>query len=165
MPRDLPRSFAPPPPGSPSFIAAIVTAHWTDYGRNVYSRHDYEGIDSAAAEGLMEHLRGLDLKGKTQGAYTVAFNDDFAYTDPVDGSVSKKQGIRVVFEDGSRVVFRLSGTGTEGATLRVYIERYEPDTAKHHLDPQVALADLISIARDLAQIEARTGRTEPTVIT
>lgn len=146
-------------------VAAIVTAHWTEYGRNVYSRHDYEGIESAAAEGLMEHLRGLSLKGTRLGAYTVAFNDDFAYTDPVDGSVSKKQGIRVVFEDGSRIVFRLSGTGTEGATLRVYIERYEPDAAKHHLDPQVALADLIAIARDLAEIEARTGRTEPTVIT
>ncbi len=146
-------------------VADIVTAHWTEYGRNVYSRHDYEGIDSAAAEGLMEHLRGLSLKGRKLGAYTVAFNDDFAYTDPVDGSVSKKQGIRVVFEDGSRVVFRLSGTGTEGATLRVYIERYEPDASKHHLDPQVALADLIKIARDLAEIKARTGRTEPTVIT
>ena len=146
-------------------VAEIVTEHWAEYGRNVYSRHDYEGIDSAAAEGLMEHLRGLDLKGKTLGAYKVAFNDDFSSTDPVDGSVSTKQGIRVVFEDGSRVVFRLSGTGTEGATLRVYMERYEPDTAKHHLDPQVALADLITIARDLAQIEARTGRKEPTVIT
>ncbi|RAU23185.1 alpha-D-glucose phosphate-specific phosphoglucomutase [Paramagnetospirillum kuznetsovii] len=146
-------------------VADIVTAHWKEYGRNVYSRHDYEGIDAKAADGLMEHLRGLALKGKRLGAYAVAFNDDFAYTDPVDGSVSTKQGIRVVFEDGSRVVFRLSGTGTEGATLRVYIERYEPDSAKHHLDPQTALADLIKIARDLAEIEARTGRTEPTVIT
>ncbi len=146
-------------------VAEIVTAHWREYGRNVYSRHDYEGIETKAADGLMEHLRGLSLKGKMLGAYTVAFNDDFAYTDPVDGSVSTKQGIRVVFEDGSRIVFRLSGTGTEGATLRVYMERYEPDTAKHHLDPQVALADLIVIARDLAEIEARTGRTEPTVIT
>jgi len=146
-------------------VADIVTAHWKEYGRNVYSRHDYEGIDSKAADGLMENLRSLSLKGKRLGAYTVAFNDDFAYTDPVDGSLSTKQGIRVVFEDGSRVVFRLSGTGTEGATLRVYIERYEPDAAKHTLDPQVALADLITIARDLAEIEARTGRTEPTVIT
>jgi phosphoglucomutase len=146
-------------------VAEIVTAHWREFGRNVYSRHDYEGIDSAAADGLMAHLRGLSLKGKSLGAYKVAFNDDFAYTDPVDGSVSTKQGIRVVFEDGSRVVFRLSGTGTEGATLRVYIERFEPDAAKHHLDPQVALADLIQIARDLAEIEARTGRKEPTVIT
>ena len=146
-------------------VADIVTNHWRDYGRNIYSRHDYEGIDAKAADQLMEHLRGLDLKGKRLGAYSVAFNDDFAYTDPVDGSVSRKQGIRVVFEDGSRIVFRLSGTGTEGATLRVYIERFEPDPAKQDVDPQAALADLIVIARDLAEIEKRTGRTEPTVIT
>lgn len=146
-------------------VADIVRGHWAKYGRNVYSRHDYEGIDSNAANGLMDHLRGLSLKGQTLGAYRVAFNDDFAYTDPVDGSVSTKQGVRVVFDDGSRVVFRLSGTGTEGATLRVYIEKFDPDPANHHLDPQVALAELINIARDLAQIEARTGRAEPTVIT
>ncbi|MGE5477590.1 MAG: hypothetical protein ACM3Q1_13100, partial [Bacteroidales bacterium] len=124
-----------------------------------------EGIDTAAANGLMDKLRGLSLKGQKLGAYTVAFNDDFAYTDPVDGSVSTKQGIRIVFEDGSRIVYRLSGTGTEGATLRVYIERFEPDAAKHGLDPQEALADLIIMAGELAEIEAWTGRTEPTVIT
>ncbi|CDL01027.1 Phosphoglucomutase [Magnetospirillum gryphiswaldense MSR-1 v2] len=146
-------------------VAEIVREHWAKYGRNVYSRHDYEAIDSAAANGLMEHLRGLDLKGQSLGAYKVAFNDDFAYTDPVDGSISTKQGVRIVFDDGSRVVFRLSGTGTEGATLRLYVEQFQPDPAQHHLDPQVALADLIKIARDVAQIEARTGRTEPTVIT
>ncbi|MGE5547216.1 MAG: alpha-D-glucose phosphate-specific phosphoglucomutase [Solirubrobacterales bacterium] len=146
-------------------VAAIVEEHWAKFGRNVYSRHDYEGIDTAAANGLMERLRGLALAGKQLGAYSVAFNDDFAYTDPVDGSVSTRQGIRIVFADGSRIVFRLSGTGTEGATLRVYIERYEPDPAKQHLDPQVALADLIAIARDVAEIESRTGRAEPTVIT
>ncbi|CAA7612993.1 alpha-D-glucose phosphate-specific phosphoglucomutase [Magnetospirillum sp. SS-4] len=146
-------------------VADIVTAHWREFGRNIYSRHDYEGIDAKAADGLMEHLRGLDLKGKRLGAYGVAVNDDFAYTDPVDGSVSRKQGIRVVFDDGSRIVYRLSGTGTEGATLRVYIERFEPDPARQDIDPQAALADLIVIARDLAEIEARTGRTEPTVIT
>jgi phosphoglucomutase len=146
-------------------VDEIVREHWAKYGRNVYSRHDYEGIDTAAANGLMEHLRGLKLQGKMLGAYGVAFNDDFAYTDPVDGSVSTKQGIRIVFDDGSRIVFRLSGTGTEGATLRVYIEQFQPDPTQHHLDPQVALADLIRIARDVAEIEARTGRTEPTVIT
>ncbi|MBR9973198.1 alpha-D-glucose phosphate-specific phosphoglucomutase [Magnetospirillum sulfuroxidans] len=146
-------------------VAEIVRDHWAKYGRNVYSRHDYEGIDTAAANGLMAHLRGLELKGQQLGGYGVAFNDDFAYTDPVDGSVSTKQGIRIVFDDGSRIVFRLSGTGTEGATLRVYIEQFQPDPALHHLDPQVALADLIKIARDVAEIEARTGRTEPTVIT
>lgn len=146
-------------------VADIVQAHWAKYGRNYYSRHDYEGIDTADANGLMDHLRGLSLKGQKLGAYTVAFNDDFAYTDPVDGSVSTKQGIRIVFDDGSRIVYRLSGTGTQGATLRVYIERYEPDITKHSLDPQDALADLITIAGELAEIEAWTGRTEPTVIT
>ncbi|HLO75046.1 MAG TPA: alpha-D-glucose phosphate-specific phosphoglucomutase [Magnetospirillum sp.] len=146
-------------------VADIVTGHWATYGRNYYSRHDYEGIDTAAANGLMDKLRGLSLQGQKLGAYTVAFNDDFAYTDPVDGSVSTKQGVRIVFEDGSRIVYRLSGTGTEGATLRVYIERYEPDADKHGLDPQDALADLIVMAGELAEIEAWTGRTEPTVIT
>ena len=146
-------------------VADIVRSHWGKFGRNVYSRHDYEGVDSAAANGLVEHLRGLDLAGKSLGGFTVATMDDFAYTDPVDGSVSTQQGIRVIFADGSRIVYRLSGTGTEGATLRVYIERYEPDRSRHDLDPQIALADLIVIARDLAEISARTGRTEPSVVT
>jgi len=146
-------------------VADIVTAHWREYGRNVYSRHDYEGIESAAAEGLMDHLRGLDLVGTVLDGRTVATFDDFAYTDPVDGSVSTKQGIRVLFSDGARIVYRLSGTGTQGATLRVYIEQYESDPARHALDPQIALAGLIVTARTLAEIEARTGRAEPTVIT
>ncbi|MDG4604330.1 MAG: alpha-D-glucose phosphate-specific phosphoglucomutase [Defluviicoccus sp.] len=148
-------------------VADIVREHWRTYGRNYYSRHDYEGIDSAAAEELMEALRRQTetLVGKKLGAYDVASADDFAYTDPVDGSVTTKQGIRVGFSDGSRIVYRLSGTGTEGATLRVYIERYEPDPSRHNDDPQVALADLITIARDLAEIERRTGRPKPTVIT
>jgi phosphoglucomutase len=146
-------------------VAAVVTAHWARFGRNVYSRHDYEGIDTAAAEGLMSHLRGLSLGGKTLGGFTVAFNDDFAYTDPVDGSTSTRQGIRIVFADGSRIVYRLSGTGTEGATLRVYIERYEPDPARHAIDPQTALADLIALAGEVAEIRQRTGRHQPTVIT
>lgn len=146
-------------------VAEIVTAHWREYGRNVYSRHDYEGIESAAAEGLMDHLRGLKLVGTVLDGRTVTTFDDFAYTDPVDGSVSTKQGIRVLFSDGARIVYRLSGTGTQGATLRVYIEQYEADPARHALDPQVALAGLIITARTLAQIEARTGRAEPTVIT
>lgn len=146
-------------------VADIVREHWAKYGRNVYSRHDYEGIDSAAANGLMAHLRGLSLGGGSLGGYRVAYNDDFAYEDPVDGSLSAAQGVRIVFDDGSRIVFRLSGTGTEGATLRVYIERFQPDPAQHHLDPQAALADLIAIAREVAEIESRTGRAEPTVIT
>ncbi|MGZ9034908.1 MAG: alpha-D-glucose phosphate-specific phosphoglucomutase, partial [Rhodospirillales bacterium] len=150
-----------------STVDAIVRDHWRSYGRNYYSRHDYEGIDSAAAEGLMTHLRAqtATLKGQSLGGCEVAFADDFAYTDPVDGSVSTKQGIRIGFADGSRIVFRLSGTGTEGATLRVYVERYEPDPARHDLDTQEALADLIAIAGSTAEIESRTGRSEPTVIT
>lgn len=148
-------------------VEAIIRQHWSKYGRNYYSRHDYEAVDSAAAEGLMAHLRAslAGLTGKTLGAYKVALADDFAYTDPVDGSVSTKQGIRVIFEDGSRIVYRLSGTGTEGATLRVYIERFEPDAARHDQDTQETLADLITLAGQIAEIEARTGRAKPTVIT
>ena len=148
-------------------VAAIVRAHWAKFGRNYYSRHDYEAVDTAAADGVMEHLRGqlATLPGQRFGAYTVALADDFSYTDPVDGSVSSKQGIRVIFTDGSRIVYRLSGTGTEGATLRVYIERYEQDPAKHDLDAQEALADLIILAGQLSEISPRTGRAQPTVIT
>jgi phosphoglucomutase len=148
-------------------VAGIVEAHWRKYGRNFYSRHDYEGIDSDAAEGLMEHLRVRlnSLPGRHFGRYVVGFADDFAYTDPVDGSTASRQGIRLGFADGSRIVYRLSGTGTEGATLRVYVERYEPDSARHQQPTAKALSELISIARELAQIESRTGRSEPTVIT
>jgi len=146
-------------------VAAIVTGHWAKFGRNIYSRHDYEGVDSDAANRLIDLLRGLDLSNCALGGYKVACHDDFAYTDPVDGSTTAKQGVRIIFVDGSRIVYRLSGTGTEGATLRVYIERYEPDPAKHDVDPQEALSDLIIIARDLAEIEKRTGRKAPTVIT
>ena len=149
-------------------VSDIVRGHWRKFGRNYYSRHDYEGIDSAAAEALMQNLRNLGpflSQGRRLNAYEVAFADDFAYTDPEDGSVSTKQGVRIGFTDGSRIVYRLSGTGTEGATLRVYIERYEADPERHDQDTQVALADLIEIARRLGQIDAWTGRTEPTVIT
>ena len=148
-------------------VADIVRSHWRDYGRNFYSRHDYEAVDSDAANGLMERLRGMlgDLKGRSFAGYTIADADDFAYTDPVDGSTSAKQGIRVMFEDGSRIVLRLSGTGTEGATLRLYLERYEPDPDKHDRDTQDALKDLIAIADDVAEIARRTGRDKPTVIT
>jgi phosphoglucomutase len=148
-------------------VADLVKAHWRVYGRNFYSRHDYEGVDSDAADGLMAHLRALTgtLKGQKLGAFEVEFADDFAYTDPVDGSVSKNQGIRIGFTDGSRIVFRLSGTGTEGATLRVYIERYEADPSRHDEDTQERLADLITIANDVAEIRQRTGRDRPTVIT
>lgn len=148
-------------------IAHIVEAHWRKYGRNFYSRHDYEGIETEAAEGLMTNLRAQlkSLVGRRFARYEVSFADDFAYTDPVDGSTATGQGIRLGFADGSRIVYRLSGTGTEGATLRVYVERYEPDSARHQQPTAKALSDLIAIAREVAGIEARTGRSEPTVIT
>jgi phosphoglucomutase len=148
-------------------VEAIVTEHWKTYGRNYYSRHDYEEVASDPANQLMDNLRSLvpTLKGKVYGSYEVEYGDDFSYTDPVDGSVSKKQGIRIGFTDGSRIVFRLSGTGTKGATLRLYLESYEADPAKHGLDPQEALGELIAIADEIAQIKALTGRDQPTVIT
>ena len=148
-------------------VADVVHQHWRSFGRNFYSRHDYEAIDSAAATDLMEDLRRqlAALPGARLGSFEVAYADDFAYTDPVDGSRTDKQGIRIGFADGSRIVFRLSGTGTEGATLRVYLERFEPDPAKHNRETQEVLSDLIVIASQLAEIEKRTGRAEPTVIT
>jgi phosphoglucomutase len=146
---------------------AIVEAHWKDYGRNYYSRHDYEGVDTAAANGLVDALRAKlpALPGTRVGDLTVAAADDFAYLDPVDGSTSRGQGLRILFEGGSRVVLRLSGTGTSGATLRVYIERFEPDPKKQAIETQQALADLIAAAETLAGIRARTGRAAPDVIT
>ncbi|MBZ7923292.1 alpha-D-glucose phosphate-specific phosphoglucomutase [Ensifer adhaerens] len=145
----------------------IVKNHWATYGRNYYSRHDYEEVDSDAANGLIANLRNqlATLPGKSFGALKVATADDFAYNDPVDHSASKNQGIRILFEGGSRVVFRLSGTGTSGATLRVYIERFEPDASRHDIETQTALADLIAVADEIAGIKTRTGRTEPSVIT
>ena len=148
-------------------VEAIVRDHWRRFGRNFYSRHDYEGVDTAAANGLMAQLRAslATLPGQTVNGNLIASADDFAYTDPVDGSVSSAQGIRIGLADGSRVVFRLSGTGTEGATLRVYLERFEADVAQHHTETQQALAKLIALADALAGIAERTGRTAPTVIT
>ena len=148
-------------------VEELCKEHWATYGRNYYSRHDYEAVDTAPAKQLMDRLRGMltDLPGKEWGPYTIATADDFSYTDPVDGSISQKQGIRIGFTDGSRIVFRLSGTGTQGATLRLYLESYEPDPSKHHLDPQTALASLIALADKLAKIREFTGREKPTVIT
>jgi phosphoglucomutase len=145
----------------------IATDHWATYGRNYYSRHDYEEVDTARANALVDELRGklASLPGTTVRGLAVEKADDFAYHDPVDRSVSEHQGIRILFEGGSRVVFRLSGTGTSGATLRVYIERYEPDPARHDIDTQEALADLIAAADDIAGIHTHTGRAEPSVIT
>jgi phosphoglucomutase len=148
-------------------VAEIVQDHWRRFGRNYYTRHDYEAVDSDAANGLMDHLRRLlpDLPGTKLGDFKVEYADDFAYTDPVDGSVSEGQGVRIGLEGGSRLVFRLSGTGTQGATLRVYLESFEPDASRHDRDTQETMQPLILIARELAQIEARTGRSEPDVIT
>jgi phosphoglucomutase len=148
-------------------VEQIVQEHWQTYGRNYYSRHDYEAIDSDLAQSLMENVHKLmpALKGQTFGRYEVEFSDDFSYTDPIDGSVSQNQGVRIGFTDGSRIVLRLSGTGTHGATLRVYLESYEPDVAKQSLDPQIALKDLIAIADELAHIRELTGMAAPTVIT
>ena len=148
-------------------VEAILRDHWQTFGRNYYSRHDYESVDSAAANALIAHLRASlpTLPGQTIDGATIASADDFTYTDPVDGSVSTAQGIRIGLHDGSRIVFRLSGTGTEGATLRVYLERFEPDPARHAIETQAALAPLISLADALAGIRERTGRDRPTVIT
>ena len=148
-------------------VDAIVRDHWATYGRNYYTRHDYDEVDAAAANALMDDLRSqlARLPGTEVHGRRVAYADDFTYHDPVDGSTSAKQGIRIGFEDGSRVVFRLSGTGTVGATLRVYLERYEPPNGQHDLDTQSALADIIELAGNLANIRARTGRSAPSVIT
>jgi phosphoglucomutase len=148
-------------------VEDILRSHWATYGRNVYSRHDYEGVESDRANTLVAqvHRQMPTLKGRKFGDREVAFSDDFSYTDPIDGSISEGQGIRIGFTDGSRIVLRLSGTGTQGATLRVYLESFEADPAKHGLDAQVALADLIAIADELAQIRTLTGMEVPTVIT
>ena len=148
-------------------VEAIVQEHWHRFGRNFYTRYDYEGIDTESANGLMSHLQSrlADLPGATLDGYSVDYADNFAYTDPVDGSVSENQGIRIGFTDGSRIVYRLSGTGTEGATLRVYLEAYEPDPKKQDRNTAVVMQPLVEIATRIAEIESRTGRKEPTVIT
>lgn len=148
-------------------VADIVHEHWQKYGRDIYCRHDYEAVDSGIANGILEHLRSQlnGLPGKSWGENIVKFADEFSYTDPVDNSISANQGIRIGFTNGSRIVFRLSGTGTVGATLRIYLERYERDTLKHDQDAQVALAELVEIAEQLCEVKKRTGWTAPTVIT
>ncbi len=148
-------------------VEDIVREHWARFGRNFYSRYDYEGLPTEAANGVMQHLRDnfANLTGRTFGRYAIEKCDDFSYTDPVDGSISKNQGIRILFADGSRIIFRLSGTGTEGATLRVYLEAFEADVSRHHLDAQEALKELIQIALDISELRKRSGRDRPTVIT
>lgn len=148
-------------------VESIVREHWARYGRNVYSRYDYEGLPNDVAQEVMSHLQGnfSTLSGTSFGQYTIKFCDDFSYTDPVDGSISSKQGVRIIFTDGSRIIFRLSGTGTEGATLRIYLEAYDPVVANHMLDAQIALKELIQIALQISELIKRTGREQPTVIT
>ena len=148
-------------------VEQVVQSHWQTYGRNYYSRHDYEGVESDRANTLITQLRAAmpSLKGKKFGSREVDYSDDFSYTDPIDGSVSTKQGVRIGFTDGARIVYRLSGTGTQGATLRLYVESYEADATQHNHDPQVALGDLIAIADEVAQIKTLTQMDKPTVIT
>jgi phosphoglucomutase len=148
-------------------VAAILAEHWAKFGRNYYSRHDFEAIATDKADAMMVALRRSlpDLPGRQIEGLTIQAADDFAYTDPVDGSVSKAQGVRILFADGSRIVLRLSGTGTEGATLRLYLERYAAGPEGLDLDPQVALAPVIRAAHALAGIAGYTGRVSPDVIT
>ena len=145
----------------------ILAEHWAKFGRNYYSRHDFEAIASDRADAMMAALRGnlSGLPGRQIEGLTIRAADDFAYTDPVDGSVSKAQGVRILFADASRIVLRLSGTGTEGATLRLYLERYAAGPDGLNLDPQQALAPVIRAAHALAAIKDFTGRTTPDVIT
>ncbi|TYJ07163.1 hypothetical protein E1A91_A12G285300v1 [Gossypium mustelinum] len=149
-------------------ISDVVKEHWATYGRNFFSRYDYEECESEGANKMIEYLRGLISKskaGEKYGNYVLQFADDFSYTDPVDGSVASKQGVRFVFTDGSRIIFRLSGTGSAGATVRIYIEQFEPDASKHDMDAQVALKPLIDLALSVSKLKDFTGREKPTVIT
>jgi phosphoglucomutase len=148
-------------------VAQIVHKHWRQFGRDYYSRHDYEDLDSALGDRIIEQLRsGLpELPGKKIGSYAIQSAQEFRYQDPVDGGRVDKQGIIILLDDGSRLVFRLSGTGTTGATLRIYIEKFEPDPAKHDLDPQCVLADLFGAAEQLCRVRNLSGRQAPSVIT
>ncbi|OIT23088.1 PREDICTED: phosphoglucomutase, chloroplastic [Nicotiana attenuata] len=149
-------------------VADVVTEHWATYGRNFFSRYDYEECESEGANKMIEYLRDLISKSKAgdkYGSYVLDFADDFTYTDPVDGSVASKQGVRFVFSDGSRIIFRLSGTGSAGATVRIYIEQFEPDVSKHDMDAQIALKPLIDLALSVSKLKDFTGREKPTVIT
>ena len=144
-----------------------MRAHWREYGRNYYTRHDYENIEQSAAQKLFSELRNkvASLVGKCYGDFEVLLADDFKYTDPVDNSISERQGVRILFNSGARIIFRLSGTGTQGATLRVYFENYEENGDLHDVETQEYLAPLIQLANKIACIEKITGRLAPNVIT
>ena len=148
-------------------VAEIMADHWKRFGRHYYSRHDYEAVDSTAAHGLYDRLEAMlpSLKGQPFAGGTIRDADNFSYTDPIDNSVTEGQGLRLLLEDGSRVVIRLSGTGTKGATIRVYLESYVPSSGDLNQDPQLALGEMIRAINDLAEIEQRTGMKQPTVIT
>ncbi len=148
-------------------VINIVQQHWQEFGRNAYARHDYEEVESDGANSLMEALRAKSsgLIGKPLGAFSVQYADDFSYTDPIDDSISNQQGLRIGFEDGSRIVFRLSGTGTQGATLRIYLEAYTQEKADFSANAHELLKPLAEIAAETAQITHFTGRDKPTVIT
>ncbi len=147
-------------------VSDILADHWRTYGRNFYTRHDYEAVDTSAADDVMASLTAqLDsLVGRQVSSETVTIAEDFSYTDPVDGAVSSNQGICIVFESSARMVVRKSGTGTEGATLRLYLESFEPDESRHTLDTQVALEALVEVAETITQIRAKTGREAPSVV-
>ncbi len=148
-------------------VSELVTSHWRRFGRHYYSRLDYEGLDNAAAQDLMTALRRRlpELEQRSLGALKVSSCDDFAYTDPVDETVTERQGVRIVFSDEARIVYRLSGTGTQGATLRIYLERYESDPSRHALPTQEVLAELAAFALEAAEVDRRTGRTRPSAVT
>ena len=148
-------------------VEDIVKQHWQTYGRNYYCRYDYEGVDSDKAKAVLQHLRSQfsSLPGTAFGAFTVATADEFTYHDPVDHSVSHNQGIRVLFSDGSRIVFRLSGTAGSGATIRMYLEKYEGDATKVGVPVATALQELVTIALQVSDLASITGFTAPSVIT
>jgi len=148
-------------------VGDILADHWATYGRNFYSRHDFEAIKTETANQLMSELRAKldDLAGQKFGIETVAKAEEYSYSDPVDGSVSANQGVQVWFEGGGRAVLRLSGTGTEGATLRLYLEQYVIQSGDHQQETQAALAEVITAAHALSGIERYIGRTEPDVKT
>nr|CAB3494910.1 unnamed protein product [Digitaria exilis] len=149
-------------------VEDVAREHWATYGRNFFSRYDYEACESDGANKMMDHLRDVisnSNPGQKYGDYTLKFADDFSYTDPVDGSTVSKQGLRFVFTDGSRIIFRLSGTGSAGATIRLYIEQYQSDISRHGLDAQTALKPLIDLALSVSNLKDFTGRERPTVIT
>jgi phosphoglucomutase len=149
-------------------VRDVAVEHWNKYGRNFFSRYDFEEVDSAAANAVMDEVRKViaaSPKGTKLGSFTVDTADDFAYTDPIDGSVAKGQGLRFVFSDGSRIIFRLSGTGSAGATIRLYIEQYTNDPTQYERDAQEVLGPIIKVALELSQMVKLTGRERPTVIT